>query len=111
MKITAETIITLFSIACLLVPLFFPHKESDEFPLMAPKPSELLSRNKTLIISATLETNIVIEKNIVHRELEVAAYEIDGELKISKPGEIIIDCFNWNYYRNWFFGIPVISNK
>lgn len=35
-------------------------------------------------------TEVIIEKNIIHRELEVAAYEIDGELKITNPGEIII---------------------
>lgn len=35
-------------------------------------------------------TEVILEKNIKHRELEVAAYEIDGELKLSKPGEIII---------------------
>ncbi len=33
---------------------------------------------------------LLFEKNIIHRELEVAAYEIDGELKITNPGEIII---------------------
>lgn len=35
-------------------------------------------------------TEVIIEKNIIHRELEVAAYEIDGKLKITNPGEIII---------------------
>ncbi len=35
-------------------------------------------------------TEVIIEKNIVHRELEVAAYELNGELKITRPGEIII---------------------
>lgn len=35
-------------------------------------------------------TEVIIEKNIIHRELEVAAYEIDGQLKITNPGEIII---------------------
>lgn len=34
--------------------------------------------------------NVLIEKNIEHRELEVAAYEMDGKLIITKPGEIII---------------------
>lgn len=33
---------------------------------------------------------VLIEQTIEHRELEVAAYEIDGRLEITKPGEIII---------------------
>lgn len=44
----------------------------------------------SIIEAFSYSTEVVIEKNIIHRELEVAAYEIDGELKISKPGEIII---------------------
>ncbi|WED24380.1 D-alanine--D-alanine ligase [Vibrio sp. JC009] len=32
---------------------------------------------------------VLIEKSVKPRELEVAAYEIDGELHISKPGEVI----------------------
>ncbi|RQW64475.1 D-alanine--D-alanine ligase [Vibrio viridaestus] len=32
---------------------------------------------------------VLVEKALVPRELEVAAYEFDGELFISKPGEII----------------------
>lgn len=32
---------------------------------------------------------VLVEKAVKPRELEVAAYEIDGELHISKPGEII----------------------
>lgn len=35
-------------------------------------------------------SEVILEKNIIHRELEVAAYEINGELKLSRPGEIII---------------------
>ncbi len=33
---------------------------------------------------------VLMEKTIVHRELEVAAFEINGELIISDPGEIIM---------------------
>lgn len=33
---------------------------------------------------------VLIEKTIEHRELEVAAYEYEGELHITDPGEIII---------------------
>lgn len=33
---------------------------------------------------------VLIEKTIVHRELEVAAYEYKGELHITDPGEIVI---------------------
>ncbi|WP_375749871.1 D-alanine--D-alanine ligase [Vibrio sp. HN007] len=32
---------------------------------------------------------VLIEKSVKPRELEVAAYEIDGELFVSKPGEVI----------------------
>ncbi|MBE8557629.1 MULTISPECIES: D-alanine--D-alanine ligase [Vibrio] len=37
----------------------------------------------------TFSDQVLIEKSVVPRELEVAAYEIDGELHISKPGEVI----------------------
>lgn len=33
---------------------------------------------------------VLIEKTIVHRELEVAAYEYEGQLYLTDPGEIII---------------------
>ena len=33
---------------------------------------------------------VLLEKTIVHRELEVAAYEYEGKLHITNPGEIII---------------------
>lgn len=35
-------------------------------------------------------SEVIIEKNIVHRELEVAAYEMDGRLNVAGPGEIIM---------------------
>ncbi len=38
----------------------------------------------------SFSTEVLLEKNIKHRELEVAAYELDGELRITNPGEIII---------------------
>ncbi|MGN0915759.1 MAG: D-alanine--D-alanine ligase [Succinivibrio sp.] len=44
----------------------------------------------SIVEAFSFSSEVVIEKNIVHRELEVAAYEIGDELKISKPGEIII---------------------
>ena len=44
----------------------------------------------SIIEAFRYSTEVIIEKNIIHRELEVAAYEIDGELKITNPGEIII---------------------
>jgi D-alanine-D-alanine ligase len=34
---------------------------------------------------------VVVEKMITGRELEVSAYEYDGEIHISKPGEILCD--------------------
>ncbi|KAB0289291.1 D-alanine--D-alanine ligase [Vibrio fortis] len=37
----------------------------------------------------TFSDQVLVEKAVVPRELEVAAYEIDGELHISKPGEVI----------------------
>lgn len=37
----------------------------------------------------TFSDQVLVEKAVVPRELEVAAYEIDGELQISKPGEVI----------------------
>ena len=37
----------------------------------------------------TYSDQVLVEKSVVPRELEVAAYEIDGELHISKPGEVI----------------------
>ncbi|MCL9783229.1 D-alanine--D-alanine ligase [Vibrio sp. S4M6] len=42
-------------------------------------------------ISAAFEYSdqVLVEKALTPRELEVAAYEIDGELFITKPGEII----------------------
>lgn len=35
-------------------------------------------------------TEVIVEKNIAHRELEVAAYEMDGKLTVTTPGEIIM---------------------
>lgn len=37
----------------------------------------------------TFSDQVLVEKAVVPRELEVAAYELDGELYISKPGEVI----------------------
>lgn len=37
----------------------------------------------------TYSDQVLIEKSIKPRELEVAAYELNGELKITKPGEVI----------------------
>jgi D-alanine-D-alanine ligase len=37
----------------------------------------------------TFSDQVLVEKAVVPRELEVAAYEMDGELYISKPGEVI----------------------
>lgn len=37
----------------------------------------------------TFSDQVLVEKSVVPRELEVAAYQIDGELHISKPGEVI----------------------
>ncbi|GMM89122.1 D-alanine--D-alanine ligase [Vibrio fortis] len=37
----------------------------------------------------TFSDQVLVEKAVVPRELEVAAYEVDGELHISKPGEVI----------------------
>ena len=37
----------------------------------------------------TFSDQVLIEKAVIPRELEVAAYEMDGELHISKPGEVI----------------------
>lgn len=43
------------------------------------------------IVEAFMFSNeVIIEKTIEHRELEIAAYEINGKLKVSNPGEIII---------------------
>lgn len=44
----------------------------------------------SIVEAFSFSTEVLLEKNIKHRELEVAAYEIDGELKITRPGEIII---------------------
>lgn len=44
----------------------------------------------SIVEAFTFSSEVIIEKNIIHRELEVAAYQMDGELKITKPGEIII---------------------
>lgn len=38
----------------------------------------------------TFSSEVILEKNIVHRELEVAAYELNGEVVITRPGEIVI---------------------
>jgi D-alanine-D-alanine ligase len=35
-------------------------------------------------------SEVIVEKNIKHRELEVAAYEMDGKLTVTTPGEIIM---------------------
>ena len=44
----------------------------------------------SIVEAFAFSSEVIIEKNIIHRELEVASYEIDGKLKISRPGEIII---------------------
>ena len=44
----------------------------------------------SIVEAFAFSSEVIIEKNIIHRELEVASYEIDGKLKLSKPGEIII---------------------
>ena len=52
-------------------------------------------KNRDDLIDSIVEAfmfseSIVIEKTIEHRELEVAAYEYNGELKVTAPGEVII---------------------
>lgn len=37
----------------------------------------------------TFSNEVIMEKTIKHRELEIAAYEIDGQLIATNPGEII----------------------
>ena len=44
----------------------------------------------SVVEAFSFSSEVVLEKNIIHRELEVAAYEYNGELKLSRPGEIII---------------------
>ena len=44
----------------------------------------------SIVEAFTFSSEVIIEKNVIHRELEVASYEINGQLKLSKPGEIII---------------------
>ncbi len=44
----------------------------------------------SIVEAFSFSSEVVIEKNIIHRELEVAAYEMDDGLKITNPGEIII---------------------
>lgn len=43
----------------------------------------------------------LIEKPIKARELEVAVYEIDGELKVSSPGEIICEAGFYDYNEKY----------
>ncbi len=35
-------------------------------------------------------SDVLLEKNIIHRELEVAAYELDGKIITTAPGEIVM---------------------
>lgn len=46
--------------------------------------------DKCLLEALTLSELVLIEKTIEHRELEVAAYEYQGELFVTEPGEIVI---------------------
>lgn len=40
--------------------------------------------------ASALSPLVLIEKTIVHRELEVAAFEYEGQLHVTEPGEIVI---------------------
>ena len=44
----------------------------------------------SLVEAFMFSSSVVIEKTIHHRELEVAVYELDGEIKATTPGEVII---------------------
>lgn len=46
--------------------------------------------NKAITDACALSPLVLIEKTIVHRELEVAAFEYQGQLHITEPGEIVI---------------------
>ncbi len=52
--------------------------------------TKLEDLDDTIAQAFTFSDTVLIEKNIVHRELEVAAYEIDGKLVVTNPGEIIM---------------------
>ncbi len=44
----------------------------------------------SLVEAFMYSSSVVIEKTIHHRELEVAVYELNGELRATTPGEVII---------------------
>jgi len=44
----------------------------------------------SIVEAFQFSSEVIIEKNIIHREIEVATYQMNGELKITNPGEIII---------------------
>lgn len=44
----------------------------------------------SVVEAFTFSEDVIIEKTIKHRELECAAYEIDGNIYITNPGEIIM---------------------
>jgi hypothetical protein len=64
MNTTADTIVTFLSIACRLVPTLFPNMESAP-PLIAPKPSDLLSCIRILPMRVPLEISINTENKVV----------------------------------------------
>jgi D-alanine-D-alanine ligase len=53
------------------------------------KVSKLSELQSAIEQAFTFSDQVLIEQAVKPRELEVAAYEIEGELQISKPGEII----------------------
>lgn len=46
--------------------------------------------DKCLLEALTLSELVLIEQTIEHRELEIAAYEYQGQLYVTEPGEIVI---------------------
>ena len=76
----------------------FFEKEQDVYVKAASQGSSIgcyhvqdLSELKDSIAEAfAYSDSVIIEKTIPHRELEVAAFEIDGKIQISTPGEIIM---------------------
>lgn len=46
--------------------------------------------NKAICDALALSELVLVEKTIEHRELEVAAFELNGELVLTQPGEIVI---------------------
>lgn len=46
--------------------------------------------DKAISDALALSELVLVEKTIEHRELEVAAFELNGELHLTEPGEIVI---------------------